>query len=46
MAFEICTPDGERFAVHTEVGDGLTRVVVEQLQHREPVDVEPQESAA
>jgi hypothetical protein len=29
MTFEICT-DGRRYIVHTEVGNGLTRVVVEE----------------
>jgi hypothetical protein len=42
VAFEIRTADGEIYAVHTEVGDGLTRVVV-LAQRREPVAVEPQQ---
>lgn len=34
--------DGIAFHVHTEVGDGPTRVVVEEMKP-EPVDQEPSE---
>lgn len=42
MAFEIRTPDGRVLSVHTEVGNGLTRVVVEEAARPAP-SIEPED---
>jgi hypothetical protein len=39
MSFEIRTPDGRILAVHTEVGTGPARVIVEERQP-DPVPME------
>jgi hypothetical protein len=36
VTFEIRSADGRILTVHTEVGDGLTRVVVEAKQDQGP----------
>lgn len=39
MTFEIRSTDGRVYEVHTEVGDGLTRVVItEQVQPETPME--------
>lgn len=42
MVFQIVTNDKKVFTVHTEVGDGLTKVVVDEA---EPDEDEPLESS-
>lgn len=39
MTFQIRTNDGRILTVHTEVGEGTTRVVIEE-EPREPVAIE------
>lgn len=36
MVFQIITDDNQIFTVHTEVGDGLTKVVVDEKPIEEP----------
>jgi hypothetical protein len=36
VTFEIRSADGRILTVHTEVGNGVTRVVVETKQQQEP----------
>lgn len=45
MVFQILTNDKHIFTVHTEVGEGLTRVVIEDNKPDELEDsIEPDES--
>lgn len=39
MSFEIHTADGRVLSVHTEVGEGLTRVVVTEAERVESLEV-------
>lgn len=44
MGFEFCE-DGRCYRVHSEVGDGLAKFVVEELDPAEPAPLDPSEDA-
>lgn len=44
MVFQIITQDKRILTVHTEVGDGFTKVVVDDSEQEHEVDDEPSDA--